>query len=69
MFFSAQSIHPYWKQNARGIVVGLTRGCSRSHFIRATLESLAYQSYDIAKAMEQDSGLEITSPRSVMIPL
>ena len=54
---------PYWKQNARGIVVGLTRGCSRSHFIRATLESLAYQSYDIAKAMEQDSGLEITSLR------
>ena len=54
---------PYWKQNARGIVVGLTRGCSRAHFIRATLESLAYQSYDIAKAMEQDSGLEITSLR------
>ena len=54
---------PYWKQNARGIVVGLTRGCSRAHFIRATLESLAYQSYDIAKAMEQDSGLSITSLR------
>ena len=54
---------PYWKQDARGIVVGLTRGCSRAHFIRATLESLAYQSYDIAKAMEQDSGLSITSLR------
>ena len=54
---------PYWKQNARGIVVGLTRGCSRAHFIRATLDSLAYQSYDIAKAMEKDSGLKITSLR------
>ncbi len=54
---------PYWKQNARGIVVGLTRGCSRAHFIRATLESLAYQSHDIARSMEQDSGLKITSLR------
>ncbi len=54
---------PYWKQSARGIVVGLTRGCSRAHFVRATLESLAYQSYDIAKAMEKDSGLKITSLR------
>ena len=54
---------PYWKQNARGIVVGLTRGCNRAHFIRATLESLAYQSLDIARAMEQDSGLKITSLR------
>ncbi len=54
---------PYWKQNARGIVVGLTRGCSRAHFIRATLESLAYQSHDIARSMEQDSGLRITSLR------
>lgn len=54
---------PYWKQNARGIVVGLTRGCSRAHFIRATLESLAYQAHDIARSMEQDSGLKITSLR------
>lgn len=54
---------PYWNQNARGIVVGLTRGTSRAHFVRATLESLAYQSYDIAKAMEQDAGLSITSLR------
>ncbi len=54
---------PYWKQDARGIVVGLTRGCSRAHFIRATLESLAYQSHDIARSMEQDSGLKITSLR------
>ncbi|MBO4409550.1 MAG: glycerol kinase, partial [Spirochaetales bacterium] len=54
---------PYWKQDARGLVVGLTRGCSRANFIRATLESLAYQSYDIAKSMEQDAGLKINSLR------
>lgn len=50
---------PYWKQNARGMVVGLTRGTSREHFVRATLESLAYQTYDVLKAMEQDLGEEI----------
>ena len=52
---------PYWKQNARGMVVGLTRGTSREHFVRATLESLAYQTYDVLKAMEQDLGEEINS--------
>lgn len=52
---------PYWKQNARGMVVGLTRGTSREHFVRATLESLAYQTYDVLKAMEQDLGEEIQS--------
>ena len=51
---------PYWKQHARGCIVGLTRGFSRAHLIRATLESLAYQTYDICKAMEQDSGIPIT---------
>ena len=51
---------PYWKQHARGCVVGLTRGFTRAHLIRATLESLAYQTYDICKAMEQDSGIPIT---------
>lgn len=50
---------PYWSQRARGAVVGLTRGFNRAHLIRATLESLAYQTYDIAKAMEQDSGIKI----------
>ncbi len=50
---------PYWKQNARGMVVGITRGTSREHFVRATLESLAYQTYDVVKAMEQDLGEEI----------
>ena len=51
---------PYWNQHARGAVVGVTRGFSRSHLIRATLESLAYQTYDIARAMERDSGIHIT---------
>ena len=51
---------PYWNQYARGTVVGLTRGFGKAHLIRATLESLAYQTYDIAKAMEQDSGIPIT---------
>ncbi len=47
---------PYWDQYARGIVVGLTRGVEKEHFIRATLESLAYQSNDVIKAMAADSG-------------
>jgi len=51
---------PYWKQHARGCIVGVTRGFARAHLIRATLESLAYQTYDICKAMEQDSGIPIT---------
>lgn len=52
---------PYWRQNARGMVVGITRGTNREHFVRATLESLAYQTYDVLKAMEQDAKTEITS--------
>ena len=51
---------PYWNQRARGAVVGITRGFNRAHLVRATLESLAYQTYDIAKAMEQDSGIKIS---------
>ncbi len=47
---------PYWDQYARGIIVGLTRGVEKEHFIRATLESLAYQSNDVIKAMVADSG-------------
>jgi len=50
---------PHWKQNARGCIVGLTRGFNRSHLVRATLESLAYQTNGIAAAMELDSGLKI----------
>ncbi len=52
---------PYWKQNARGMVVGITRGTSREHFVRATLESLAYQTYNVLKVMEQEAGTSITS--------
>ena len=50
---------PWWSQRARGAIVGLTRGFSRAHLIRATLESLAYQTYDIVRAMERDSGIHI----------
>ena len=50
---------PWWNQRARGMIVGITRGFSRAHLVRATLESLAYQSYDIARAMERDSGIKI----------
>ncbi len=48
---------PHWNQYARGTVVGLTRGCAKEHFIRATLESIAYQTADVLQAMEQDSGI------------
>lgn len=51
---------PWWNQRARGVIVGLTRGFSRAHLIRATLESLAYQTYDIVRAMERDSGIHIS---------
>ena len=52
---------PYWNPYARGTVVGITRGCTREHFIRATLESIAYQTADVLWAMEQDSGLQLKS--------
>jgi len=54
---------PYWDPYARGTIVGLTRGAKKEHFIRATLESLAYQSYDILKAMEEDSGIKLKALR------
>ncbi len=47
---------PYWNQYARGTVVGLTRGCTKEHFIRGVLEAIAYQTVDVLRAMEQDSG-------------
>ena len=50
---------PYWNQYARGTVLGITRGCTKEHFIRATLESIAYQTADVLKAMEEDSGLHL----------
>ncbi|MCL2323783.1 MAG: glycerol kinase GlpK [Oscillospiraceae bacterium] len=54
---------PYWDQYARGAILGLTRGVEKEHFIRATLESLAYQSADVVKAMEQDAGVSIKQIR------
>ncbi|MDO5445660.1 MAG: glycerol kinase GlpK [Eubacteriales bacterium] len=54
---------PYWNQRARGVIVGLTRGFGRAHLVRAVLESMAYQAYDICKAMEQDSGTAVRSLR------
>lgn len=50
---------PYWDQYARGAVVGITRGTSKEHLIRATVESLAYQVWDLTAAMEQDSGIPL----------
>jgi glycerol kinase len=50
---------PHWNMYARGTVVGLTRGTKKEHFVRATLESLAYQAMDVLKAMEKDSGIEL----------
>ena len=50
---------PYWNQDARGTIVGVTRGCKKEHFIRATLESIAYQAQEVLKAMEEDAGVEL----------
>ena len=50
---------PYWNQYARGSVFGITRGCQKEHFIRATLESIAYQTYDVIKAMQSRSSMFI----------
>ncbi len=52
---------PYWNPYARGTIVGLTRGCTKEHFIRATLESIAYQTVDVLEAMEKDSGIDLKS--------
>ena len=52
---------PYWNQYARGTIVGITRACTKEHFIRAALESIAYQTADVLRAMEQDSGISLKS--------
>ncbi|MGI8384962.1 glycerol kinase GlpK [Robertmurraya sp. P23] len=54
---------PYWDSDVRGAVFGLTRGTSKEHFVRATLESLAYQTKDVLSAMEADSGIELKALR------
>jgi glycerol kinase len=54
---------PYWDSDVKGAVFGLTRGTTKEHFIRATLESLAYQTKDVLAAMEEDSGIQLKSLR------
>ncbi|MBZ4189259.1 glycerol kinase GlpK [Niabella beijingensis] len=54
---------PYWNQHARGIITGLTRGSSDGHIARAAIESIAYQTMDVLKAMEADAGLQIKEVR------
>lgn len=54
---------PYWNQHARGIIVGITRGTTDAHLARAAVESIAYQTMDVLKAMEADSGISIKEVR------
>ncbi|CAM4250264.1 MULTISPECIES: glycerol kinase GlpK [Bacillus] len=54
---------PYWDSEVRGAMFGVTRGTTKEHFIRATLESLAYQTKDVLCAMEADSGIELNTLR------
>jgi glycerol kinase len=54
---------PYWDSDVRGAVFGLTRGTTKEHFVRATLESLAYQTKDVLAVMETDSGIEVKTLR------
>ena len=54
---------PHWNQQARGIITGLTRGSSAAHIARAALDSIAYQTMDVLKAMEADSGISIKELR------
>jgi glycerol kinase len=54
---------PYWDAYARGTIVGLTRGVSSNHIIRATLEGIAYQTRDVLDAMQADSGIELSALR------
>jgi len=54
---------PYWNQHARGTIVGITRGTLAAHIARAALESIAFQSYDLLKAMEADAGIPIEELR------
>jgi len=54
---------PYWDERARGLLIGLTRGTSREHIVRATLESIAYQTRDVVECVEKDSGIDLASLR------
>ena len=50
---------PYWDPYARGIITGLTRGANRNHIVRAVLEALAFQTYDVVDLMEREAGLDL----------
>jgi len=52
---------PYWDEEARGLMIGLTRGTTQAHIVRATLESLAYQTADVIRALEADAGIRLSS--------
>ena len=52
---------PHWDMYARGAILGITRGANRNHIIRATLESIAYQTKDVIDAMIEDSGINLTA--------
>jgi glycerol kinase len=54
---------PHWNQHARGTIVGMTRGTTAAHLARAALDSIAYQTQEVLKAMEADSGLRIAELR------
>jgi glycerol kinase len=55
---------PYWKENARGVIVGLTRYANRGHLARAVLEATAFQTREVVEAMEKDSGIELHALRA-----
>ena len=52
---------PYWNQEARGIITGITRGTNKNHIVRATLEAVAYQVYELIEVMKKDGGMEVTN--------
>ena len=54
---------PYWDERARGTLVGITRGTTRAHVVRATLESIAYQARDVVECVQRDSGLVLEALR------
>jgi glycerol kinase len=54
---------PYWNQHARGTIVGITRGSTSAHIARAAMDSIAYQTLEVLKAMERDSGIKIRELR------
>jgi glycerol kinase len=54
---------PYWDERARGVIIGITRGTTREQIVRATLESIAYQTRDVVECVRTDSGLQLDALR------